>query len=60
MAFAVEKRALRILSNTYWSTAGWKEVSITTAADLAYAKAAGIMFDPIQVTHDQTVNWACR
>lgn len=60
MANAVDKRALTILSATYWSSSGWKEHRITPAADFEYAKAAGIMFDPIQVTHDQTIDWAFR
>jgi hypothetical protein len=60
MANAVDKRALKILSATYWSSTGWTERHTIAAADFAYAKAAGIMFDPIQVTHDQTVEWVIR
>jgi hypothetical protein len=58
MAMSVDKRAFRILSDTYWSSAGWKEKPTVPAADLAYAKSAGVMFDPIQVTHDQAADWA--
>lgn len=60
MAIAVDKRALKILSNTHWSTAGWKRQPETPADDFSYAKAAGLMFDPVHVTHDQAIDWAIR
>ena len=60
MATAVDKRALKILFRTYWSSAGWRNQPETSADDLSYAKAAGLMFDPVQVTHDQAVAWALR
>jgi hypothetical protein len=60
MATVIDKRALRILSSTYWSTAGWRKEPATPAGDFSYAKAAGLMFDPVQVTHDQAVDWALR
>lgn len=60
MAIAIDKRALRILSNTYWSSTGWKKQPSTPPDDFSYAKAAGLMFDPVQVTHDQAIDWAFR
>lgn len=60
MAIAIDKRALKILSRTYWSPAGWRKQPQTPADDFSYAKAAGLMFDPIQITHDQAVDWALR
>jgi hypothetical protein len=55
---AVNKRALRILYSTYWSTSGWKKDRTTPPADFAYAKNAGIMFDTRFLTHDEGVRWA--
>lgn len=60
MAIAVDKRALKTLLSTYWSTEGWKKQPIAPADDFSYAKAAGLMFDSIQVTHDQAIDWALR
>jgi hypothetical protein len=60
MATSVDKRALKILSSTYWSTSGWRKQPATPAYDFSYAKAAGLMFDPVQVKHDQAVDWALR
>lgn len=55
-----DPRALKILKETYWSSTGWKSKPRTPAPDLAYAKAAGIMFDPVALTHDDAVAWALR
>ena len=60
MANAVDKRALKILLNTYWSAAGWRKQASTPVDDFSYAKAAGLMFDPIEITHDEAVDWALR
>ena len=32
----------------------------TPANDFSYAKAAGLMFDPVHLTHDQAIDWALR
>jgi hypothetical protein len=57
---SVDKRALKILFTTYWSSSGWKRVYTTPQNDLDYAKAAGIMFDSLGLSHDQVVDWALR
>lgn len=57
---SLDKRALQILTSTYWSPSGWKKTYATPPEDLAYAKAAGIMFDPVSITHDKMVEWALR
>jgi hypothetical protein len=56
----MDKKALKILAATYWSSAGWKPESeqITSPDDLHYAKHAGIMFDPIRLSHVDIVRWA--
>jgi hypothetical protein len=56
MAIAIDKGALKILSGTYWTSEGWKKQPEISAEDFSYAKTAGLMFDPIRLTHDQAVN----
>ena len=55
----MDKRALQILFQTYWSPAGWRDEHQRAAApeDFRYAKQAGVMFDPIGLTHDRVVRW---
>ena len=51
-----DKRAVDILLRTYWSSEGWREPPSTPADDLAYARAAGVMFeDPVSAKHDDVV-----
>ena len=51
----VDKKAKRILSSTYWEASGWKREKSVTLEDFAYAKAHGLMFDPVSMSHDQCV-----
>lgn len=55
-----DKRALKILFDTYWSSAGWKTDPTTPPDDYAYAKASGYMFDPVELSHDETIDWLFR
>jgi len=50
----VDPRALKILCDTYWAGSRWRdEKSVSTPPeDFKYAKKAGVMFDPVRVTHD--------
>lgn len=59
-AQAPDKRALEILYSTYWSPAGWRKAYRTAPEDFAYAKAAGVMFDPKFLGHDTRVETALR
>ena len=54
----MDSRAKKILLNTYWSASGWRPESDrrVSEADFAYAKAAGMMFDPIESSHEELVN----
>lgn len=52
---APDKRALKILSGMFWSSAGWKRDPKVSPEDFAYAKAKGVMFEPVALTHDQAV-----
>jgi hypothetical protein len=62
MAAPADKRALKILFDTYWTVAGWRKQPATCSEDFAYAKSVGVMFEPVLVTHDEAVDWAlgCR
>lgn len=51
----MERKALQILHRTYWSSTGWRPEGeqVTPPEDFLYAKRAGVMFDPIRLSHDQ-------
>ncbi len=55
----VDKKALQILFQTYWSSAGWHDEPRREPAPehFRYAKQAGVMFDPVGLTHDRAVRW---
>jgi hypothetical protein len=57
----VDARAVNILYNTYFDQddglLAWVEDRDVPAADFAFAEAAGVMFDPIRLVHDQLVEW---
>jgi hypothetical protein len=56
-----DKRAVKILFDTYWSSKGWKSAVKpgrtfdTPPADLAFAKKAGLMFPPRTVSHQDVL-----
>ena len=56
----MDKKALKILSATYWTSNGWKpeEEQVTPPEDFLYAKRAGVMFDPIRLSHEDIVRRA--
>jgi len=53
----VDKKALKILFDAYWSSTGWKPEPVVSPENLAYAQKAGIMFPSIYVSHDNVVRW---
>jgi len=53
-----DKRALKILNGMFWSSAGWNRNPSVPPEDFAYAKAQGLMFDPVDFTHDQATSAA--
>jgi hypothetical protein len=57
---SVDRRALKVLFDTYWTSAGWRDdgSQSTPPDDFDYAKQAGVMFDPIRVSHDDLVKGA--
>lgn len=50
-----DERALKILFKSYWTAAGWRASPETSPDDLAYAIAAGVMFAPRTLSHDDLV-----
>lgn len=53
-----DKRALKFLLGRYWSPQGWVPENERTLmlADLEYAKAKGLMFDPIKISHSELMS----
>lgn len=53
MTTPIDRRAHKILFDTYWTPAGWRddESYLTSTEDFEYAKSQGVMFDPIEVSH---------
>jgi hypothetical protein len=64
---ALDRRALRALFGTYWTAGGWRDAlgnaqqpPTPPAAEVEYAQAAGYMFKPRRLTHDQIIGWLGR
>jgi hypothetical protein len=57
---SLDKKALKILCDTYWGANGWKDFRVTPADDFAYARAAGLMFEQSSRSHDENVCYAKR
>ena len=53
----MDKKAKKILISTFWSSKGWKDHRTIEfcGEDFQYAKAKGLMFDPISIHHDECV-----
>jgi hypothetical protein len=50
----VDRKALRILTSTFWTSSGWRSPPLwPSAEDFAFARNSGLMFDPHQVNHDE-------
>ena len=45
---------MQILLKACWGAGGWKSGDVSRA-DFEYARARGLMFDPLTVTHDAPV-----
>ncbi|MDP1799564.1 MAG: hypothetical protein Q8K78_18850 [Planctomycetaceae bacterium] len=60
LSIPADRRALKVLFDTYWTSAGWRDERSrsTPPEDLEYAKQAGVMFDPIRLSHDDIVKRA--
>lgn len=56
----VDRRALKALFDTHWTAAGWRDEKSrrTSPEEFEYAKRAGVMFDPIRLSHADIVKRA--
>ncbi|QOK91960.1 hypothetical protein HF908_11015 [Ralstonia pseudosolanacearum] len=53
----MDKRALKILFDTYWSRHGWIQGEPRVSKeDFEYAKSQRVMFDPTSSNHDETIS----
>lgn len=52
----MDKKALKILTSTYWGAGGWKDDSEVSQTDFEYARLHGVMFDPLTISHDALVS----
>jgi len=53
----MDKKAKKILMNTFWSSKGWKDYHARefSGMDFEYAKTKAMMFDPISIHHDECI-----
>jgi hypothetical protein len=63
----IDKKAQNILFHTFWSSKGWRTNALPphlnysiSHDDFLYAKSAGYMFDPIFLSHDDTIKWLTK
>src|ERR1700754_280467 len=56
----MDKKALKILYDKYWSSAGWVRGREISETDFKYAKDKGLMFDDIYIDHKQTIEWLLK
>lgn len=49
----MDKKAKKILFDTYWSAQGWKKQYEITPEDFEYAKSKGLMFDNITIKNEE-------
>lgn len=54
----LDRRALKILNGMFWSTSGWRPNPSVAEEDFTYARSKGVMFDPVELTHDEAVDAA--
>jgi hypothetical protein len=52
-----DKKALKILFDTYWSESGWKEETVISPENFSYAQNAGVMFQSVSLSHDDLMSW---
>jgi hypothetical protein len=51
----VDKKAKKILFQTYWSAQGWNREYKIEPEDFEYAKSKGLMFDPITISKEEII-----
>ena len=52
----MDQQAVKILTDSLWSSSGWiRARPVVPEDDFRYAKAQGVMFDPVAPTHDEAI-----
>lgn len=52
----MDKKAKRVLLQTFWGSGGWKQgTRVFAGEEFEYARSCGLMFDPLTITHDELV-----
>lgn len=51
----LDKKAIKILFKRYWSSSGWTD-NFISRRELDYAKDAGVMFEQIELSHDDMID----
>ncbi|WP_053367851.1 hypothetical protein [Bacillus sp. FJAT-27245] len=51
----MDKKAVKLLFKRFWTSEGWTNNHLSKE-ELQYAKEAGIMFEPILVSHDEIIH----
>ena len=51
----MDKKAKKILFDTYWSSQGWIREPETNKEDFEYAKSKGLMFDKLTISSDDLI-----
>ncbi|MBW3636526.1 MAG: hypothetical protein KY445_08695 [Armatimonadetes bacterium] len=52
-----DPKARQILIDTYWTSMGWRDRPHLFKEDLQWAMAAGVMFEPKTLFHNEMVEW---
>jgi hypothetical protein len=58
MQIARDEKAIKLLSQACWSSAGWKENLDLSPADLAYLEESGYAPCAQRLSHDKCLSWA--
>jgi hypothetical protein len=53
-----DKKAIKILFDTFWTPQGWRQDRLVASEDFAYAKSKNVMFDDSSYTHDEAIQTA--
>lgn len=54
----IDRKARKILFDAYWKS-GWKADNSISEEDWSYAKSKGLLFDPVELSHDRLIERLC-
>lgn len=52
-----DKKAVKILKDTYWTSSGWRSEYETSGENFQYAKSKGLMFEKCSGSHDSIIDY---